>query len=263
MFVWWVGEPQFEIDFLAPQPDVINADGDSVTLRIVPSSAVQPGTAMLHYDIGAGPVEVPLVQIEGDLWNAPFPALPCGSQVTYYFSASSTTNIVWTSPAEVPAARGWTAQVHCPSGPFTYCVGRENSCALLPELAYEGAPSATAGSGFTISARSARDGKPGLLLYTSQGPGSAPLLGGTLCLWPKGVRRTPLFSATNGTPNQCDAEFTIDVNAFAAGAMGGNPMSYLVVPGTRINVQMWGRDVQGLSFLSNGGQYVNGPGARR
>jgi choice-of-anchor B domain-containing protein len=259
MFVWWVGEPQIQFDFMAPQPSALNAEGDTLTLRITPSAAVQPGTAMLHYDAGAGPVALPLVPLGGDLWNAVFPALPCGTQVTYYFSATSTTNIPWTSPEDVPYTRGWTAQVHCPSQPFTYCVARENSCGLLPAIRFEGASSAAATSGFTVSADGARDGKPGLLLYTNQGVGSAPLLGGTLCLWPKGVRRTPLFSAANGTPGQCDAEFTIDVNAFGGGLLGGNPKPYLLVPGTRINVQMWGRDVLGSSFLSNAGQYLVGP----
>ena len=51
--------------------------------------------------------------------------------------------------------------------------------------------------------------------------------------------------------------FAIDFNAFASGALGGNPLPSIQQPGTRVNAQIWGRDsVATGSFLSDGIEFV-------
>jgi hypothetical protein len=199
------------------------------------------------------------MNVGGDLYDAAFPALPCNTQVNYYVSASSTTNIVWTSPELAPPTT-WTTTATCPSGPFTYCVAKTNSCGAMPALSFSGSSSASQSSGFTLDASGAGFGKAGLVVYSDQGTGSNPFEGGTLCVNPVGIRRGPATLESGATPGNCDGTFSTDINAFASGALGGSPQAYLSVPGTVINLQQWGRDtVANGSYLSDAGQYVVGP----
>ncbi len=41
------------------------------------------------------------------------------------------------------------------------------------------------------------------------------------------------------------------MNAFAVGALGGNPLPSLTIPGTQVNCQSWARDTPGNSLLSD------------
>ena len=49
----------------------------------------------------------------------------------------------------------------------------------------------------------------------------------------------------------------MDMNAFAAGVLGGNPQAFLSVPGTQVNLHWWGRDtVAHGEYLSDAFEYV-------
>jgi len=58
-----------------------------------------------------------------------------------------------------------------------------------------------------------------------------------------------------GTPGLCDGLLALDMNAFAAGVLGGNPLPSLGVPGTQIDCQFWGRDTPGNSLLTDALEY--------
>jgi hypothetical protein len=146
-----------------------------------------------------------------------------------------------------------------PPGPVRYCTPKKNSCGTSPTIAATGTPSATAGSGFTVSATNARAGKFGLLLYTDAGAAAAPFSGGTLCLKAAQLKRSIAVQDTGGMPGLCDGVLALDVNAFAVGALGGNPLASLQLPGTRVHCQFWGRDTLGNNLLSDGLEFRLGP----
>ena len=131
--------------------------------------------------------------------------------------------------------------------PSTYCTAKMNSCGSLPYIGSSGISSATSGVGFTVTAANTKALKAGLLIYTDSGPGNAPFGGGTLCLNTMPLKRSIAVIDTDGTPGQCDGLLFIDMNEFAVGGLGGNPLPSLTIPGTQVNCQFWGRDT-----LANG-----------
>jgi subtilisin family serine protease len=144
---------------------------------------------------------------------------------------------------------------------FTYCTAKTNSLNCVPAIARQGTPSASSQSGFLIRCSQVRNNKPGLLFYGVNGRNSSPFQGGLLCVQAP-LRRTPISNA-GGTPPptaDCSGNYSFDMALYASGAIGGNPLPALVVPGTRVNCQWWGRD-QGFpmpnnTMLSNGLEYI-------
>jgi hypothetical protein len=125
----------------------------------------------------------------------------------------------------------------------TYCTAKTNSLGCVPAISSVGMPSATAGSGFDIRAVNVRNQKNGLLFYGLNGPVAIPFQGGTLCVQTPLRRTVGVQSGGSALPiNDCSGVFSLDFNAFAAGALGGSPSPALTIPGTQVHAQWWGRD---------------------
>jgi hypothetical protein len=142
------------------------------------------------------------------------------------------------------------------SGVQSYCTAKAGLACGAPAIGTSGCPEAGVSSGFVVSAGPARAGKAGLLIYTDAGAAALPFQGGLLCISPAPLKRSsPIGSG--GTAGGCDGVFTLDFNAFASGALGGNPLPSIQQPGTRVNAQFWGRDSQQTgSFLSDAVEFV-------
>ena len=68
----------------------------------------------------------------------------------------------------------------------------------------------------------------------------APFFGAPICFGPTGIRRSP--GVSSGGTTVCGGAYSLDVNAFAAGSLGGNPSPALRVPGSLVYCRFWGRD---------------------
>jgi hypothetical protein len=122
----------------------------------------------------------------------------------------------------------------CTGNVGAYCTAKVNSSGCTPSINFTGAPSATAGSGFTIGATNILNAKFGLFFYGKSGQQAVPFQGGTLCAKAPLIRTS--LQTSGGTP-PCGGTFNMDFNAYIAS--GKDPG---LVPGTAVDGQYWSRD---------------------
>ena len=145
--------------------------------------------------------------------------------------------------AGTPASLTVTVDVPGPLSPaISYCTAKLNSLGCTPQIYGVGNSSATSGSGFAVNVTNVLNNKPGLMIYTDGGQAAVPFTGGTLCIAPPIKRSVPLNSNGNVGPTDCSGLYSIDMNAFAVGALGGTPAPFLTAPGVVVCAQAWGRD---------------------
>jgi hypothetical protein len=137
------------------------------------------------------------------------------------------------------------------NGPVVYCTAKVNSLGCTPAIASIGTPSPVATSGFVVHTPNVRNQKVGLLLYGVTGRAGLPFQGGFLCIAAPVRRSTSVSSGGTALPaSDCSGDYSIDMNAFAHGVLGGTPSPALQVPGTVVDCQWWGRD-QGFPVPNN------------
>jgi hypothetical protein len=149
----------------------------------------------------------------------------------------------------------------CCSSPFTYCTAKVNSLGCLPAIHSFGQASATQGYGFAVIGVNVRNQKSGLLFYGVSGQAGTPFQNGTLCVASPVKRTPPVTSGGSALPaNNCSGIYSMDMNSFAVGALGGTPLAGLTIPGTTVNCQWWGRDsgfaAPNNTTLTDGLQYT-------
>jgi hypothetical protein len=227
-----------------------NFNGNVVVNIIAGTMTVDPliGSTTVSDLTGAGS---PLTAVSGSILR-----MPCaqnldmpGVVLVFQFDVSPGQTATVTVSGDLAAQ--WTS-----SGAITYCTAKSGLVCGLPAISDAGCPDSSATSGYTISASPARGNRTGILLYGTSGATVLPFNGGLLCVSPTLLKRsTPVNSG--GTNGGCDGVFSIDFNAFASGALGGNPLPALQSPGTQVDAQFWGRDSVGTgSFLSDGIEFV-------
>lgn len=92
-------------DYPAGRPDFVDPNGGTtmaVAVTGAGSYTPQPGTGILHYDIGAGWQTSSMTQTAPNEYEAAFPAQTCGEAIQWYVSAEAVGSEVFTDPSSAP-----------------------------------------------------------------------------------------------------------------------------------------------------------------
>ena len=123
----------------------------------------------------------------------------------------------------------------CLVEPAVYCESKVNSLGCKPQIALSSAPSASAGSGCTLSASQLLAQKPGLFFHSSIGSDFLPFHGGYLCTMKPNKRHAA--TSTGSIAGTCNGVLSEDLNAYIAS--GADPT---LTPGATLWIQAWSRD---------------------
>ncbi len=97
------------LDFAYPdgRPGLVS-DLGGTTMRVVVgalgSTDPAPDTGQLHVDVGSGFVTLAMTVVSPNVYDAVFPAAPCGGAVRFYVSAEATSGTRFFNPSSAPAS---------------------------------------------------------------------------------------------------------------------------------------------------------------
>ena len=142
--------------------------------------------------------------------------------------------------------------------PVTYCTAGTSASGCQAALQSSGRPSASAASGFDLTAASVEGAKAGVFSFGTSGRQALPWGNSSSfqCVVPPVSRGSLVFST--GTKGQCDGLLTYDLNARWKVKPAQNPG-----PGAVVQAQLWYRDPSNTSgmttSLSDAIEFVVGP----
>ncbi len=143
--------------------------------------------------------------------------------------------------------------------PETYCTAGTSTHGCQASIVSVGAPSASAASGFVITAGNVEGRHFGLIFYGTGGRAATPWgTGSSLLCISSPFQRTPVHDS-GGTLGACDGALSLDWNAYMATHAGalGNPR----LVGQVFQAQAWYRDPAAPQFssLSNAIEFTLSP----
>jgi len=129
--------------------------------------------------------------------------------------------------------------------PESYCTPGTTANGCQATISAAGDPSASADSGFLVSASTAEGNKQGLFFFGTGGRQANAWGNGTSfqCVVPP-VKRTPVQTST-GTNGNCDGTFSVDFNDLITTHPGKAPPT-----GSLVQIQCWFRDPANTSNQS-------------
>ena len=85
-------------------PDLI-IPGGGTTVRVTVHGIIgdpEPDTGVLHFNDNSGWIEIPMIEVESNVYDAVFPGGECQTQPSFYFSAETTEGETQVWPMEAP-----------------------------------------------------------------------------------------------------------------------------------------------------------------
>jgi hypothetical protein len=148
----------------------------------------------------------------------------------------------------------WDAS--CNPALATYCTAKPSSLPnCVPAISFSGTPSASAGSGFTVSAGPVPGSNQGLWIYTTFGAAQTPIQNafGHLCIATQGLFRIAA-QTTGGNAGSCNGQLALDFNQYAF----NQTHNAKLVVGATVDLQAWYRDPPnpGGANLTGAGSFV-------
>jgi hypothetical protein len=164
---------------------------------------------------------------------------------------------IWLANWTASFAYGYTKPI---SPPSNYCTAGTTSNGCNATMTSIGAASATASSGFTLTATGVEGQRFGILFYGTNGRAATPWGGGStsfLCVKSPTQRMGQL--ASGGTTNQCNGVLSVDWNAYVTA--NPNALGTPFVVGEVLDAQAWFRDPPApkTTNLSDGLEFTVGP----